>query len=128
MDEDWRKSRHLDGVREGLEEKGWEPGAVRHVDLSPVVAESGPYLIVFRWRDSDTGESLFEVREMRQGEERRVVLVWGVPTPEEAESLLERYGLAPDGSPSEASADPVGLWAGLLPPVVHAEGSLRGGR
>jgi hypothetical protein len=121
MDGDWRAWRHLDELWSGFEEKGWELGPVRYMNLPPVLAEFGPYHISFHYRDYQTGESLFEVREMRGGEERRTVFVWGIPTPEEAESLLERHGLGPD---DEAPLETWGSWGGILPPVVHARESL----
>lgn len=93
------------------------------------MAEFGPYRIMFRYRDTDTDEGLFEVREMHDGDESKVVLVWGVPTPREAENLLARYGVEPDElpdeTPSEAAAESEELWGGLLPPVVYAEASSR---
>lgn len=49
--------------------------------------------------------------------ERRALFVWGIPTPEEAESLFARYGLGPE---EEASPETWGSWGGILPPVVHA--------
>jgi hypothetical protein len=58
---------------------------------------------------------------MRGGVERRAVLVRGVPTPEEAGELLERYGLGPG---DETRPEDRGSWRDILPPVVHARGSL----
>lgn len=131
MDGSWREWRHYERPWEEFEQKGWEPGSVRYVNLPPVFAEFGPYRIVFRYREPATGESLFEVREMREGEEREVILVWGMPTPHEAQDLLERYGIEQLGEVAERSFDeapapvgsvyPKGLWEGLLPPVVYAE-------
>ncbi|WP_047864769.1 hypothetical protein [Rubrobacter aplysinae] len=97
------------------------------MNLPPVVAEFGPYRLALRCRDGETSEGLFEARVMHDGEERWSLLVWGVPTPEEVETLLESHGLAPDGSPSSAAADPGGLRDRLLPPVVYAEDSLNRG-
>lgn len=127
MDSHWQEWRHIDEVWERLEEKGWELGPVKYIGLPFVVAEFGPYFIAFRYRNGDTGDSLFELREMHEGEERRAVIVWGIPTPAEAEELLERYGVAPDGSPADPCADSVGLWGGILPPVVNVQEYVRSG-
>lgn len=120
MDGNWLGWRHLDELWEEFEEKGWGLGPVRYIELPPVFAEFGPYHISLHYRDHEAGESLFEVSEIREGEEHRTVLVWGVPTPEEAEDLLERYGLGPDDEPRPEDR---GSWGSILPPVVHARGS-----
>lgn len=126
MDGDWLERRHLDGLRERLEEEGWELGASRrYMDLPPVFAEYGDYRISFSCRDPVSGESFFEVREMCGGMERRVVLVRGVPTPEEAEKLLERYGLGPG---DESRPEDRGSWSDILPPVVARPGGTSGRR
>lgn len=122
MDGKWLEWRHLDGLWELYEEKGWGLGPVRRVQLPPAFAESGAYRILFRYRDRESGESLFEVSEIREGEEHGVVLVWGVPTPEQARELLERYGMGPDDEPRTEAR---GSWAGILPPVVHLSESFR---
>lgn len=126
MDGNWRQWRCYETLWDEFEEKGWELGPVRYVDLPPIMAEFGPQRIVFRYRNPETDESLFEVRQMHEGEERKVVLVWGVPTTEEAEKLLDRHGVCPDELPAEAPAEPAAecaeLWGALLPPVVHASG------
>lgn len=125
MDSNWRQWRHYETLWEEFGSKGWELGPLRYLNLPPVMAEFGPYRIVFRYHDPDTDESLFEVRQMLGGEEHRVVLVWNVPTTEEAEGLLDRYGVSPDELPVESAtgdADLVHteLWGSLLPPVVYA--------
>jgi hypothetical protein len=96
---------------------------MRYIDLPPVFAERGGYRISFHCRDPASGESFFEVREMRGGVERRAVLVRGVPTPEEAEELLKRYGLGPG---DETRPEDRGSWSDVLPPVIQAWGSLPG--
>lgn len=121
MDGYWQEWRYLDGLWERFEEKGWDLGQVRRVELPPVFAESGAYRISFHHRDHEAGESLFEVRETQEGEEIRALLVWGVPTPEEARELLECYGLGPDDEPRPEAR---GSWISILPPVVHASESL----
>lgn len=106
-------------------------GPLKYVNLPHILAEFGPYSIVLRYRDPATNESLFEMREMYEGVERRTVLVWGVPTTAEAEDLLQRYGVGPDelpGQPSvesafELRAAPEGFWGELAPPVVHVRES-----
>lgn len=121
MDGSWRERRHLDELWERFEEKGWELGPVRYMNLPPVFAESGPYHVSFHYRDPETGESLFEVRQVRGGEECRTMLVWGLPTPREAEVLLERHGQGPE---EEDRPEAWGSWSSILPPVVHARESL----
>ena len=122
----------MDGFWERFEEKGWELGPTRYVNLPPVLAEWGPYSIVFRYRDPGTGEDLFELAEMRGGEEHRAVLVWGVPTPQEAQGLLEEHGarLAQFSGMSTAEAaigdkGEEGLREEFTPPVVWAKESRR---
>lgn len=129
MDSSWQEWRHLEEFWERFEEKGWELGPIRYVNLPPVLAEFGPYRIVFRYREPGTGEDLFELSEMYEGEEYRAVLVWGVPTSQEAQSLLEDYGARPEELPeaatAEADARAEGFWSELMPPVVYARESRR---
>jgi hypothetical protein len=54
----------MDSFSERFESKGWQPGPARHSNLSPVLAESGPYRILLRYWDPATDESMFEVRQM----------------------------------------------------------------
>lgn len=127
MDSNWLQWRHYETLWEEFEEKGWELGALKYVNLPHILAEFGPYRVVLRYRDPATNESLFEMREMHEGEERRTVLVWGVPTTAEAEDLLQRYGVGPDevsNRPSvrfavDSRAAPEGFWDELVPPIVH---------
>lgn len=121
MDSNWREWRRYEALWDEFEEKGWEIGPVKYVPLPPVMAEFGPYRIVFRYRDPASDECLFEMRQMHEGEEREVVLVWGVPTTRDAEKLLEGYGVPPDELPGEPVAGCAELWGALLPPVVHAD-------
>lgn len=127
MDSNWLEWRHFDRLWDEFEGKGWELGPVKYVNLPPALAEFGPYRIMFRYRDPETDESWFELRELHDGEERRTLSVWGVPMPQEAEVLLDRYGVEPDELPeeasSEATAESDGLWGGLLPPMVYASES-----
>lgn len=129
MDGNWIEWRQLDGFWEKFEEKGWRLDPVKYLNLPPILAELGPLRIVFRYRESVTDECLFEVSEMREGGDHRVVLVWGVPTPKEAEELLDRHGVTADELSCEdysgCSAESEGLWGGLLPPVAYAEGERR---
>lgn len=124
MDSNWLEWRRYEKLWDEFEDKGWELGPVRYVNLPPTLAEFGPYRIAFRYRDPETEEDLFEVRELCDGEERRTLSVWGVPTPREAEDLLEHYGVEPDELPeeipSEATAESEGSWGGLLPSAVYA--------
>lgn len=107
MDSDWQDWRHLERYWEEFEEKGWEIGPVKRVHLPPVLAETGTYRLAFRQWDSASNDCLFELRELREGAQKAVVLVWGVPTPEEAADLLRRHGVAPNGAePEEVRADP----------------------
>lgn len=129
MDCNWREWRRMEDLWERFEEKDWELGPVRYVNLPPVLAESGPYRIAFLYTDHETGEALFELREMRGQEERGCVLVWGLPTPQGARSLLKGCDAYPEELPeisvAEAAAQDRGLWGGLMPPVVCAEESHR---
>lgn len=129
MDGDWREWRQLDGFWEKFEEKGWRLDPVKYLNLPPILAEFGPLRIVFRYREPETDECLFEVREMREGRDHRVVLVWGVPTPDEAEELLDRHGVTADDPSCEGypgySEDSEGPWGGLRPPVTYAGGPRR---
>ena len=120
MDSNWREWRRYEALWEEFEEQGWEIGPVRYVPLPPVMAEFGPYRIVFRYRDPESDECLFELRQMHEGEEREVVLVWGVHTTREAEKLLDDHGVSPDELPGEPVGEYAELWGALLPPVVHA--------
>lgn len=136
MDGSWREWRHYERLWEEFEQNGWGLGPVRYVNLPPVCAGFGPYRIVFRYREPATDESLFEVREMREGRERQIVLVWGMPTPHEAQDLLEEYSVEQPGEMSDGAIDealvggspayPERLWEGLLPPVLYAESFSRG--
>ena len=76
----------------------------------------GAYRIAFRQWDPASDACLFEVRELHEDGGDTVVLVWGVPTPEEAAELLRRHGVARNGAApnggSPAGPDSV--------PVVHA--------
>lgn len=132
MDSNWREWRHLEDLPERFEEKGWELGPVKYLHLPPVFAEFGPLRIVFRHRDSATHDSLFEVREMCESDEYKAVLVWGLPTPREAQSLLDEYGGAGTDEPPEASAVEEAarlceFWGELLPTAVYSEESRRSG-
>ena len=120
LDGNWREWRRYEALWDEFEEKGWEIGPVRYVPLPVVMAEFGPYHIAFRYRDSTSDECLFEVRQMHEGEEREVVLVWGVPTTREAEKLLDEHGVSPDELPGEPATGHGEFWSDLLPPVVHA--------
>ncbi|WP_047865716.1 hypothetical protein [Rubrobacter aplysinae] len=131
MDCNWLQWRYYERLWEEFEYRGWELGPVRYVNLPSAFAEFGPYRIMFRYREPATDEGLFEVRRIHEGYEREVILVWGVPTPHEAQSLLQRYGVEQLGETSEetlnealacgASRCSEGSWESLLPPVVYAE-------
>lgn len=131
MDSNWLEWRHFERLWNEFEEQGWELGPVKYVNLPPLLAEFGSYRIMFRYWDPETEESLFDLREMYDGEEYRVVSVWGVPTPQQAETLLKQYGVAldealdeaPEETLTEASADSESFWGELLPPVVYASES-----
>lgn len=127
MDGNWMEWRQPGGFREKFEKKRWNLDPVKHLNLPPILAEFGPLRISFRYRAPGTDESLSEVCEMRESRDHRVVLVWGVPTPKEAEELLERHGVTADeplcGDYSGCSEDSEGLWGGLLPPVNYANES-----
>lgn len=123
MDSNWREWRRYEALWDEFEEQGWEIGPVKYVPLPPVMAEFGPYRIVFRYLEPASGECLFELRQMHEGEEREVLLVWGVPTTREAEELLNRHGVSPDDLPDEPAAGCAEPWGELLPPVVQASES-----
>ena len=56
---EWQMRRCFDGLREALEEKGWEYIFVKHNDaeaMPPLLAKSGDYCIAFFDRDPGTGE------------------------------------------------------------------------
>lgn len=69
---------------------------------------------------------------MRDAKERKVLLVWGVPTPREAESLIEEFGVLSEGlseeaptrrASEEAICGAADLQGGVDLPVVYAAGS-----
>lgn len=132
MKGNWLQWRHCEKFWEEFEDKGWQLGPVKYVNLPPVLAEFGSYRIAFRYREPETEASLFELREVHDGGEHRVLLVWGVPTPREAESLIEKFGVLSEGlseeaptwrASEEASCGAAGLQDELDRPVVYAAGS-----
>ena len=134
----WLQWRYYERLWDEFEQRGWDLGPARYVNLPPVFADRGPYSITFRYREPATDEGLFEVRQMREGEEREAVLVWGIPTPLEARGLIEDYGVWQPGEVSDGAIDealacgspayPAGLSEGLQPPVVYAESFSKGSR